>query len=68
MGNGDDLLMEDGGKGLVAAALDSKVNADICEARLEFGGTNMENKMYNDLGVKESELGPKDSLVTGKLA
>ena len=68
IGTGLSLLDEDSGEGLVAAALDSKTTAELCEARLLFGLEHVENKVFNDLGVKESDLGPKDAIITGKFA
>jgi hypothetical protein len=68
MGTGQSLLDEDDGEGLVAAALESKANAEMCEARLMFGREHVENKVFTDLGVSPGELGPKDSIVSGEFA
>jgi hypothetical protein len=68
IGQGLSLINEDSGLGIVAAEIDTMVKAELESAELMFGKRHLEKKVFNDLGLKETQLGPKDSLVSGQFA
>ena len=66
--NGTSIVEEDGGMGLIAQDLSRKVESEIGDAKWMFGKDNVKQKVYKDLNVTESQLGPQDSLITGDFA
>lgn len=68
IGHCTNLQHVDAGKGEIAASIRAQSDLEMGDAQFVFGLKNTEHKLYKDLNIRESELGPNDALVTGEFA